>query len=261
MSTKEIPDVIYHYTSNEVLLKILSSRALRMSARHHLNDTMEGEQFFKLLEKHASQPSSATLYSVRCYLEPFEFFVTCFSSHHDLLSQWRGYATNGAGVAIGFKKKSIISAIQGSHEVLLYAVSYANSLSELPADRKNVIDAIFSSSGTPGQEAVQSFAKERWAIKPNGFSEEKESRLIVTVDTRNQGIKPKTKGLEIGYHATMTEVREFCDFKFGDFYGLDFIESVTLGPNNRTDADALKRHLENSGFGDVQVNRSAISYR
>lgn len=261
MSTKEIPDVIYHYTSNEVLLKILSAKALRMSARHHLNDTMEGEQFFTLLEKHKSQPSSATLDSVRRHLEPFEFFVTCFSSHYDLLSQWRGYATNGAGVAIGFKKKSITSAIQGSYEVLLYPVSYASSLSELPAGRINVIDAIFSSSGTPGQEAVQSFAKERWAIKPNGFSEEKESRLIVTVDPRTQGIKPKTKGLEIGYYATMTEVREFCDFKFGDFDGLDFIESITLGPNNRTDVDALKRHLANSGFGDVQVSRSAISYR
>lgn len=256
-----MPDVIFHYTSNDVLLKILSGKSLRMSARHHLNDTMEGEQFFSLLQKHKSQPSSATLDVVRHYLEPFEFFVTCFSSHPDLLSQWRGYATNGAGVAIGFKKKSITSAIQGSHEVLLYAVAYANRLSELPADRLNVIDAIFSSSGMPGQAAVQSFAKERWAIKPNGFSEEKESRLIVTINNRSQGVKPKTKGLEIGYYATMTEVREFCDFKFGDFDGLNFIESITLGPNNRTDIDALKRHLENLGFGDVQVNRSAISYR
>lgn len=261
MSTKEMPDVIYHYTSNDVLLKILSGKALRMSARHHLNDTMEGEQFFSLLEKHNTQPSKAKLDSVRRHLEPFEFFVTCFSSHHDLLSQWRGYATNGAGVAIGFKKKSITSAIQGSHEVLLYAVAYANSLSELPADRLNVIDAIFSSSGTPRQETVQSFAKERWAIKPRGFSEEKESRLIVTLDTRTQGIKPRTKGLKIGYYATMTEVREFCDFRFADFEGLDFIDSITLGPNNRTDVDALKRHLANTGFGGVQVNRSSISYR
>lgn len=74
-------------------------------------------------------------------------------------------------------------------------------------------------------------------------------------------MRPKTKGLEIGYCATTTEVREFCDFKFGDFEELDFIESITLGPNNRTDVDALKRHLANMGFGDVQVNRSAISYR
>lgn len=261
MSTKEMPDVVYHYTSNDVLLKILSGKALRMSARHHLNDTMEGEQFFSLLEKHKSQPSRANLDLVRRHLEPFEFFVTCFSSHHDLLSQWRGYATNGAGVAIGFKKKSITSAIKGSHEVLLYTVAYAGCLNELPAERLKVIDAIFSSSGAPGHEAIQSFAKERWAIKPSGFSDEQESRLIVTIDTRTQRIKPKTKGLEIGYYATSTEVREFCDFRFGDFEELDFIDSITLGPNNRTDEDALKRHLANTGFAGVQVNRSAISYR
>lgn len=261
MSTKEMPDVIYHYTSNDVLLKILSGKSLRMSARHHLNDTMEGEQFFSLLETHKSQPSRVVLDSVRRHLEPFEFFVTCFSSHHDLLSQWRGYATNGAGVSIGFKKKSITSAIKSSHEVLLYSVAYAGSLSELPASRINAIDAIFSSSGTPNQKAVQSFAKERWAVKPGGFSEEKESRLIVTLDTRTEGMQPKTKGLEIGYYATLSEVREFCDFRFGDFEELKFIESITLGPNNRTDVNALKRHLENTGFSDVQIIRSSISYR
>lgn len=261
MSTKEMPDIIYHYTSNDVLLKILSGKALRMSARHHLNDRMEGEQFFALLEKHKSQPSGEILDSVRHQLEPFEFFVTCFSSHPDLLSQWRGYAVNGAGVSIGFKKKSITSAIKGSHEVLLYAVAYAGHINDLPAERLQLIDAIFSSSGTPGQEAVQSFAKERWAIKPSGFSEEQESRLIVTIDARSQGMQPKTQGLKIGYYATTTEVREFCDFRFGDFEGVDFIESITLGPNNRTNEDALKRHLAELGFGGVQVKRSAISYR
>lgn len=29
-------------------------------------------------------------------------YAACFSEEKDLLSQWRGYANNGAGVAIGF---------------------------------------------------------------------------------------------------------------------------------------------------------------
>ena len=32
-------------------------------------------------------------------------YAICFSSNPDLLSQWRGYADNGAGVAIGFHKE------------------------------------------------------------------------------------------------------------------------------------------------------------
>jgi hypothetical protein len=31
-----------------------------------------------------------------------DFYVTCFSEYGDLLSQWRGYANDGNGVAIGF---------------------------------------------------------------------------------------------------------------------------------------------------------------
>jgi hypothetical protein len=160
-------------------------------------------------------------------------------------------------VAIGFKKKAITAAIQGGSEVLLYKVAYANKLIDLPPERLQLIDAIFSSTGTPGAKAIQSFAKERWAIKPIGFSEEQECRLIVTIDSSAGQLKPSARGLKIGYYASSTEVREYCDFEFDD----KFIESITLGPNNRTNEDALRRHLADIGFGATQINRSAISYR
>ncbi|WP_209421538.1 DUF2971 domain-containing protein [Melaminivora jejuensis] len=113
MSKLEIPEVVYHYTSNDVLLKILEHKALRLSAKHHLNDTLEGDQFFALLKTHPSAPDSLRIDDLRNALDPFEFFVTCFSSLGDRLSQWRGYAANGTGVSIGFKSKAILTAIKG----------------------------------------------------------------------------------------------------------------------------------------------------
>lgn len=256
-----MPELIYHYTSNDVLLKILEGKSLRMASHHHLNDSMEGEQLFSLLKKHKSQPSEERITAIRQALDPFEFFVTCFSSHSDLLSQWRGYAGNGTGVAIGFRKQAISQAITGSHEALLYTVAYVDDLQDLLADRAKTISAILTSSGAPGQKAIQSFAKERWAIKPKGFAEEQESRLIVTIDSRSGALTPTTKGLQIGYFATASEVREFCMFRFYDFENLTFIESITLGPNNRTSEDALKRYLAGLGMDHVKIGRSAISYR
>lgn len=252
---------IYHYTSNDALLKILGNQSLRMSARHHLNDTMEGEQFFALLEKHDSRPDKKKIEELRQSLSPFEFFVTCFSSEPDLLSQWRGYAGNGTGVAIGFRSEAIRAAISSSHEALLYPVVYADDCHGLPLQQENAINAILKRSGTPSRGAIQSFAKERWAIKPKGFAEEKEYRLIVTLDSHMGVLEPRTKGLHIGYFATSSEVREYCDFNFGDFHGDRFIQSITLGPNNRTDEAALKRYLNGIGLGDVVVHRSGISYR
>lgn len=41
------------------------------------------------------------------YCDKFEepIYTTCFSEDGDLLSQWRGYAADGTGIAIGFKKE------------------------------------------------------------------------------------------------------------------------------------------------------------
>lgn len=264
MSTAQMPEVIYHYTSNDVLLKILEGGALRLGAKHHLNDSMEGEQFFSLFETHDSKPDATRLASIREALGPFEFFVSCFSSCGDRLSQWRGYASNGSGVAIGFKRASIVSAITGSHEALLYPVAYADNLlqlSEAHADRVFAINAMLTSPGEPSRQALQSFAKERWAIKPSGFSEEREIRLILTIDSRRGVIQPVTSGFKIGYFATTTEVREFCDFQIKSLASECFLDSITLGPNNRTDVDALQRFLRLHGYEGVSIHASQLSYR
>lgn len=261
MSGLKIPEVIYHYTSNEALLKILEGKTLRLSAEHHLNDSMEGEQFFALLATHSSQPDASRLDSLRKALDPFEFFVSCFSSCGDRLSQWRGYAANGTGASIGIKKDAILKAIQGSREALLYPVAYADDIRNLPEDRIKTINAILTSTGKPSDAAKQSFAKERWAIKPSGFAEEQEIRLILTVDSRSGELQPVTSRFHIGYFATASEVREFCEFRFDDLPANELIESITLGPNNRTNMSALQRLLKQYELVGVLTKRSQLSYR
>jgi len=261
MSKLEIPEVVYHYTSNDVLLKILEHKALRLSAKHHLNDTLEGDQFFALLKTHPSVPDSLRIDSLRDALDPFEFFVTCFSSLGDRLSQWRGYAANGTGVSIGFKSKAILNVIKGSQEALLYPVAYADEVGKLPSDRINTINAMLTSTGSPRPNAIQAFAKERWAIKPSGFEEEHETRLVLTIDSRSGKLHPITPGFRIGYLATGSEVREYCEFLLSSTVEADVIESITLGPNNRTNEDALQRALLHFGLSNVVIKRSQLSYR
>ncbi len=261
MSTNQIPDVIYHYTSNDVFVKILDGKSLRMSSRHHLNDSMEGEQFFSLLKTHPNQPNEANIDVIRHTLDPLECFVTCFSSERDLLSQWRGYARNGTGVAIGFKKEDILQAIKGSREVLLYDVEYVHDFQDVSSPRASTINAILNSSGLPSSYMCQTLAKDRWAIKPKGFAEEKESRLIVTLDSSSGALNPTARGFQVGYFGAESEVREFCEFRFGEFSSLTFIDSIILGPLNRTDESALKRYLSRIGLGSVTVSRSASTYR
>jgi hypothetical protein len=261
MSKLEIPELIYHYTSNDVLLKILEHKTLRLSAKHHLNDTLEGDQFFALLRTHPSGPNSSRIDGLRDALDPFEFFVTCFSSMGDHLSQWRGYAANGTGVSIGFKTKPILNLIKGSKEALLYPVAYADEVGKLPNNRAKTINAMLTSTGSPSLDAIQAFVKERWAIKPSGFEEEHETRLIVTIDSRSGTLQPTTPWFRIKYLATGSEVRESCEFLLGSSVEAGVIESITLGPNNRTNVGALHRALVYFGLPNVVIQRSKLSYR
>lgn len=261
MSSSRIPDYIYHYTSNDVLVKILERKSLRLSTHNYLNDAMEGKQFYKLLEKHPSQPGIEKIEIIEQALSPFELFVACFSSECDSLSQWRAYAGNGEGVAIGFSTKAILSVIKGCQEALLYPVVYADNYSDLTKDQARLVDSIMISSGTPKRSGLQSFAKERWAIKSNAFSEEKEFRLIITLDLSAGVFQPSLSNISVEYFAVPSGVRESCFFRFGDFLGESFIDSITLGPKNLTDEAALKRYLYKLNMPHVKVLRSKVSCR
>lgn len=261
MSARPMPECIYHYTSNSVLISILERKALWMSARHHLNDTQEGKQFFRLLRDEATDEKIAQIKSA---LNDYEFFVTCFSADQDSLSQWRGYAENGAGVAIGFNTAAIKTMIQRSHETLLYEIAYADNFKALQGeenqwlDRKHSISQMLGDNRPPPAPFIQAMVKERWAVKPKAFHEEKEWRLIVTLDAKSGSLEPADSWLEIFYAATSSSIREYCKFSFEP---QDLVKSITLGPNNCTDVPTLKRHLRHIGLEHVQVSKSGISYR
>ena len=47
----------------------------------------------------------------------FRYYVTCFSYQNDLLSQWRGYADDGRGAAIGFDLDVLKEVVTVSPEI------------------------------------------------------------------------------------------------------------------------------------------------
>ncbi len=255
MSARPMPECIYHYTSNSALMSILKHEELWMSARHHLNDTQEGKQFFRLLRDEATDEKIAQIKSA---LNDYEFFVTCFSADQDSLSQWRGYAENGAGVAIGFSTAAIKKMIEGSLETFLYPVCYADEFKKILPERQNSIRSMLNSPGVPSKAFIKTMTYERWAIKPEGFHEEKEWRLIVSLNAKSGGLEPADSWLKIFYAATSSSIREYCKFSFEP---QDLVKSITLGPNNRTDVPTLERHLRRIGLAHVQISESGISYR
>ncbi len=131
------PDILYHYCSVDSFYKIVQSNEIWLSDSYVLNDYKEntwitpiikeifatkrnlkyGELFDKILQT----------YDLNNYIP----FVCYFSTDGDVLSQWRAYADDGAGVAnsilISYFKLDFSKYIKGppfSEIVLSQSVKY-----------------------------------------------------------------------------------------------------------------------------------------
>jgi hypothetical protein len=106
-------DIIWHYTSMEAMLQIVRNRSLFFSSAAYLNDSREIAWVEHILKnrlsvddgldtnkmKHLSGCALSTEVAIRA--SPF---IASFSMQPDQLSQWRAYADDGKGIAIGFRK-------------------------------------------------------------------------------------------------------------------------------------------------------------
>ena len=101
-----IPKVIYHYCDLNAFLAILNYKKLWLSNSYNLNDSFENRWLSKNIEdvrgefEEYKEEINQVIYHYNN--NPEVPYVCCFSRQGDILSQWRAYANDGKGVAIGF---------------------------------------------------------------------------------------------------------------------------------------------------------------
>jgi hypothetical protein len=119
-----LPPIIYHYTNDVGLRGILETGKVWLTDIFNLNDPSELSHGFshvvKILNSRAVDgPPPSKLFSQQ--IEAFltqggiqaaaHYFVCSFSSTGDDLGQWRAYADNGQGYALGFDAKELVDEI------------------------------------------------------------------------------------------------------------------------------------------------------
>ena len=103
--------ILYHYCSPEAFLNIIQGRKIWLSNSQNMSDYLEGSWIVGIINETLSELIStysqdainkvANTYNI----SKFSPYICCFSEDGDLLSQWRGYASDGHGFAIGFDSK------------------------------------------------------------------------------------------------------------------------------------------------------------
>lgn len=102
------PKELFHYTSAESLLAILQTQTMFATERSFLNDPEEfefGIRSVRLQIENCEIPTPLTdqmlLALDEKLLDSLRVFVLSLSGNPDLLSQWRAYADDGKGYALG----------------------------------------------------------------------------------------------------------------------------------------------------------------
>lgn len=279
---------LYHYCSLDSLFKIILSKKLWLSSSNVMNDSFEGKWAYHVLlemskidEQYGEVDESEIkmkenlqkLYNYSEFSRDMHiFYFLSLSEERDLLSQWRGYASDGSGVAIGFKVGDVSSdrsALDYSSSVKqrtkLQKMEYKSftEVSSFLLDKYHQIPEVENDRVDCHFRFHKDIEAYNAVTKNIAFSEEKEWRFV----TRNSNVNVFDNSHNPDYEAPLFRTN---GYKLISYYEYDFLElfnnqnpinEIILGPKCEIDETELKLFLSVNNFNSVYITRSSASYR
>ncbi len=290
-------DTLYHYCTNHTFLSIIGKRSLCFSSLSLSNDFMEGRlfnQFFAELQ-YANDPGKSIYHkwlagNFNTIQKNFEYLGFCLSEKEDLLSQWRGYADDGAGMSIGFSKSyldELITDINSSRPKI--STSALRKIIYDPEDQKITIretmDRLFLTVEKLIEEnicknkqiitifdffhdikkehtefinpliglSIAELVKYLYAFKLDGFKEEQEWRIIECFQKDNINH-------DCSYRISDNKIIPYRKYELKKLLSNPIAE-VYIGPKNKTPKYVIDNFLKQNGFDGVEIIISKNSYR
>ncbi|NWA20334.1 DUF2971 domain-containing protein [Serratia liquefaciens] len=289
--------LIYHYCSPQTFLQIIERKCIWLSSTNNMNDSTEGQWYINIVKRVLAEDESSLDKEWRNIAmsgftkTPKPNYIACFSKNEDSLSQWRSYAEDGFGVAIGFEDgdfegftlSTIKDAFGGLPTLIDIEIKdveykdydyYKKLIIELAGE---CINKLHSSEGNDVfSEKMSSAAifngmceRAAIAIKNPAFIEEQERRLIFNPDYCALKLQELPSSRKKDLSNAMKEFNGVKHRISNGFLTSHFefpilastVKRIMLGPKNKfTDSD-LRDFLLLNDMGDVEVKRSLATYR
>lgn len=286
-------DTLYHYCSTATFHAIVTSKSIRLSSLSLSNDTLEGKLVADTITRLATADRLDTQ-SLAKLQRSISFFESisdclgfCLSEEADLLSQWRGYAADATGISIGFSREYLMWLGSQPHSgfashFTVKKVHYGNKEHEIQISptyrevKKLIASGALRSCGinpmaqevstdeieqtrVPGLNSDLSIDKKLLALLPvlfllksSAFREEKEWRLFTYLIRGGQD--------DCEYHPLPDRLVPHRTVTLSELDRRPIVE-VVLAPKHLTPVKVVEDCLNQLGFGNVSVRRSAASYR
>jgi len=273
-------DTVYHYCSIETFLNIMQYKTIRITDIEKSNDFLERINIEKRIQdklekfirgKQLDYNSFLYVQNLCCnmFSETAKLYACCFSEEEDLLSQWRAYANNGSGVAIGFSKKDLLNLNADKYGFTFKKICYDITEQDKYIDRmvETIIETtkhknIFAAFG----EVFQNKIAEYGCMKSPAFAEEREWRLCISFSPE---CRINNEANFQDFHLSPVKVFSRQD-KLITYFDVDFrkikdelIKEIVIGPNcNVTNTEILQcLRIYGINTENMKVNHSEASYR
>ena len=274
-------DILYHYCDANAFLSICTSGKIRFGDLFSMNDFMEMHWGYSVWEEAATELLDVV---GREFLDEIDKIIhssgmkgvltaSCFSLSGDVLRQWRAYADDGQGYAIGFSAKDLIEAPVRPLSVLY---NHEKQVHEM----KSIILSLFK---VEQQEEIK-FGGDFWEVctriafdlssfKNPAFAEEQEVRLVHLLslvegqsffkltDDGGTAFGQPAAGEPIQFKIRHNTPTPFIDLDYTNKGIINPIKEVILGPKNDSLPTGVAVFLETVGIGSVRILKSKASYR
>lgn len=286
VSNRELPPIIYHYTNDSGLRGILETGTFWLTDIFNLNDPSELRHGFSHAINALNNMAATGPPESKFFAEQFEafdkeiqnsahFFVCSFSSCGDDLGQWRAYADNGCGYALGFDAKVIKDAFmeEGTTRDLeknTFHVTYDDM--RLAEIQKQLIERMFHLISLPygrklGRDALKQYLVKLSSLltchalyptlyfKHEAYNNEKEYRFLQIFPSDQPPPEVKLRSR----HYALVRYREF-DWRS---VAAKALKAINIGPAaDKEKAMQFARDcLQEAGIDCAKLTDSRIPYR
>lgn len=288
--TPKSGEIFYHYCSVETFYAICVNKKIRFSDVNMMNDYQEERWGYHIFELAATEllndeslqkkyPSlnreffdkvDETIAPLQLSMHPV---ISCFSKDPDVLSQWRAYADNGRGFAIGFSGIALKSM-----PVTLLEVEYDHKtqIEEMKAALLATHIRNLESGNAFGiQFRTDCLLIGAWKVgfKNPAFREEKEVRSLHMldvcvdddrprlVDAGGEAVGKEISGERVEYRVQNGALIAYVDLPLPLLDGPPIVQEVWVGPTNVNGLGNIIYFMSECGLKDYAIHQSTASYR
>lgn len=269
-------NIMYHYCNVDAFKAIIQNKTLWLSSVYNLNDYKEIHWIKEKVLKRIQELTTKNNYEkFNTFLKLYEkkqpnVYIASFSKGEDLLSQWRAYANDGYGVAIGFNTEYFKENKLIKTSKVLYDEEQQQKEIEEILEPLFKFEEKFDFSSFEFEEFCENIINEINYLSAKSknelFMEEQEIRLIHTPliieDKETKRFIFKKNISTMLFRAVCGNLIPYFELKFDNFNEENEpILEIIKGPKNKFIDQEIRIFLANNGFYNVKIKSSKSSYR